>query len=328
MNDRFTLRAALLSDRGRIRRRNEDAFYFSGYFRPVEAMDERAERVCDLAGERCLFAVCDGMGGQAHGELASAAAVAELRELHAQLPGRDFRTAVQHWVRRTDRIVREASDGGGCTLALLYIEGGAVHLCHAGDSRIYRFHQDRLIRLTRDHSQVELLLSAGLIAPEDVAKHPGRHAITRYLGMPPHVICEGAVGGPIPCLNGDQYLLCSDGVTDMLPDSALETILREEPEPESCAQRIFEAAMEAGGRDNITLTVLRLQGSGEDVLPASDMEEEPTVDLGLPEEAPQTITLHVRQSPGASGARNTDVTMTVPALRDGTLKITAVIGQP
>lgn len=324
----FTIHAAVLSDTGRIRHHNEDAFYCNGFFNPLEDMDRHTEHDEHITDNRCLFAICDGMGGQQHGEQAANAAIGQLGMLRQQLPGRDFRTVMQHWLQQTNRVVREFSDGGGCTLALLYVESTTVRFCHVGDSRIYRFHQAQLTCLTRDHSQVALMVSAGMITPEEARTHPHRHAITRYLGMPAPVTCEASYGEDIPFIADDIYLLCSDGVTDMLTDEALAHILRTESSLTDMAKRIYQEALDAGGRDNITLQLVQLQHCSEEPLPmAPDEEDEPTIDCGPPEPLDQTITLRITQTNGAAPATTTDVTMSLPVRPNSTVNITTIIGK-
>ena len=148
----FTIHSALISDMGLIRRHNEDAHYCNGSFCALEDMDRHVEHYEELTADKALFAICDGMGGQQHGEKAAYTAVRQMKELHQQLPGRDFHIVLQHWIRQTTTLVREASDGGGCTLALLYVEDHMLRVCHVGDSRIYRFHHSQLTRLTPDRA--------------------------------------------------------------------------------------------------------------------------------------------------------------------------------
>lgn len=321
----FIIHSALISDMGLIRRHNEDAHYCNGSFCALEDMDRHVEHYEELTADKALFAICDGMGGQQHGEKAAYTAVRQMKELHQQLPGRDFHIVLQHWIRQTTTLVREASDGGGCTLALLYVEDHMLRVCHVGDSRIYRFHHSQLTRLTLDHSQVEMMLSAGMITPEEARTHPRRHAITRYLGMPSHISCEATFSQAIPLMDGDIYLLCSDGLTDMLSDADISAILRQESALAARAQALFQAAMKAGGRDNITLTLLQISGEDDDLLPmAPDEEDEPTVDFGPDEPLSQTIVVQVQQS----AAKTTDITMSIPAQHDATLRITTTIHQP
>lgn len=253
----WRLRAAMVYDKGSIRKNNEDAYYFNGQHASLDEMDRTAQmqKTGEAAGS--LWAVCDGMGGQSNGETASYTAVSGMRELQRHLQGRSFAATIQSWVHQASDAVRRKTDGG-TTLVMLYCGEDTLQTAHVGDSRIYRLHQGRLSRLTRDHSRVEMMVSAGIITEEEAENHPQRHTITRYLGMDSEYICDATVGEPIPYEAGDRYLLCSDGVTEMVKDKELETILAEAGDAEECAERIRDAAFAAGARDNLTLIVLEV----------------------------------------------------------------------
>ena len=178
MGRQWKLQAAMCYDMGKIRKNNEDAFYFNGEYARLDNMDEkvRISNTYNAAGS--LWAVCDGMGGQNNGEVASSTAVSGMHELQEHLRGRDFETSVQSWVRQANRAVESRTDGGGCTLVMLYCTDSYLQTAHIGDSRIYRFHDGMLSRITRDHSKVEMLLSAGMITEEEARNHPQKNVIT------------------------------------------------------------------------------------------------------------------------------------------------------
>ncbi len=256
----WKIQAGLKCGPGRIHTENEDAYYFDGSFSALQEMNQTVSLSAGKSGPGSLWAVCDGMGGQGSGEIASSMAVHGLRSLSTVLAGHhDFEAVLRSWVRQAGSAVLSRTRGGGCTLALVYADGDTLRAAHVGDSRVYRLHQDHLACLTRDHTQVEMLLSAGMITPEQAAVHPQRHVLTRWIGMDGDIPCSPALAEPFPAVPGDRLLLCSDGITDVLEDSALLSILLHGG-PEACAAALYNAAMEHGGPDNITAMVLDIEG--------------------------------------------------------------------
>lgn len=143
--------------------------------------------------------------------------------------------------------------GMGATVALAWLRGSLAHLAHMGDSRIYLFRQERLARLTKDHSVTALLLRHGEITPEQAGTHPARGQLSRYVGMKGEVSPDVQA---VPLQHGDRLLLCTDGLTNMLPDAQIGHLLRINAEPEAACQALVQAASAAGGTDNITALVV------------------------------------------------------------------------
>ena len=232
----WTIHGTLCCNVGRIRKNNEDSFYFNGKFMPLSEMDQGAELACDVPAFGTLWAVCDGMGGQNNGEVASHTAVSGMRDLQDHLKGRNFEATIQGWVQQANKVIEERADGGGTTLAMLYCSEQYIQTAHIGDSRVYRFHGGELSRITRDHSKVEMMVAAGMITREEAWSHPQKNVITRYLGMDDEYVCEATVGPKIPLMHGDCFLLCSDGISDMLTDEAIEIIMQSEDDLPACAE--------------------------------------------------------------------------------------------
>lgn len=259
------IKAALRSGTGKIRANNEDAFYFSGQFPSVENMNQETalQGVFSLRGS--LFGVCDGIGGAYNGEVASSTAAARMEDLQEALKTKMFSEAIVPWTRDVNNTIVKDVPGGGCTIAMAFAKDQAMYIAHVGDSRVYRLHEGQLIGMTKDHSKVQMLLDAGIITPEQAAVHPQRHMVVRYIGMDEQEngICTATVARPMPFVNGDRYLLCTDGVTDMLDKQTLENLLKQELDTDACAQAIYQKALEAGGRDNITLIVLDVETADE-----------------------------------------------------------------
>ena len=261
---KWKLQAAMVYDMGKIRKNNEDAYYFNGKYAHLNKMDEKVHLFETFSAPGSLWSVCDGMGGQSNGEIASSTAVSGMHELQEHLRGRDFETSLQSWVRQANRVIESRTDGGGCTLVMLYVTDSYLQTAHIGDSRIYRFHDGALSRITKDHSKVEMLLSAGMITEEEARNHPQKNVITRYLGMDSEYTCEATIGRKIPLIEGDRYLLCSDGITDMITDGELEELLREYDDPEACLQEVEIRVRNNGARDNYTAMLLVVKADGKD----------------------------------------------------------------
>jgi protein phosphatase len=234
------------SDTGRQRRGNEDAFF------------ARAP----------LFAVADGMGGAQAGEVASGLAV-EVLEQGLPDSGGSVEERLAARVREANARINELarSDdqraGMGTTLTAAYVGEDELSVAHVGDSRLYRLRDGAFDRLTEDHSLVEELVRQGKLTPEEAGEHPQRSIITRALGP------EAAVEADThtwPARDGDLYLICSDGLTSMVPEDRIAEIIGETAGaggPLSAAGRaLIEAANAAGGRDNITVVLFRLEEVG------------------------------------------------------------------
>ncbi|MGC2422847.1 MAG: Stp1/IreP family PP2C-type Ser/Thr phosphatase [Nitrospirota bacterium] len=221
-----------------------------------------------------LYVVADGMGGHAAGEVASRIAVEAVREsakascvmkVAGQAPGAVAEAdAGQRLLDAIDsanrEVLRQASSdpklkGMGTTVAAALFSQEALTLAHVGDSRIYLFRGGELKRLTRDHSMVEDMVAAGQITALQARTHPFRNVVTRALGTRDNV--EADISRLVP-KQGDVVMLCSDGLTSMLEDAAIEKILDANiGSPFSSAQALVKAANEAGGDDNISVVLLK-----------------------------------------------------------------------
>jgi protein phosphatase len=214
-----------------------------------------------------LYAVADGMGGHAAGEVASRLAVEALADLAtdaAPLTADDpdraaelLRNALRDGHQRICHSVAEHEEwrGMGTTVvALLLLESRAI-IAHVGDSRAYLWRDGRLQRLTSDHSWVNEQVQLGLLTDEEAHRHPWRNIITRALGNQPDVEVELTQH---PIHGGDLYLLCSDGLNSMLADDEIAAALGSQAnDPASACRELVERANARGGEDNITVIVLR-----------------------------------------------------------------------
>jgi len=284
-----------LTDVGRQRHTNEDRYF------------EAAP----------LFAVADGMGGARAGEVASQIAVDEFAEQTDSGGSPEERLAAI--VKSANRKIYERSQsdeshaGMGTTLTAVLVHDQEVSLGHVGDSRAYLFRDDELERLTEDHSLVEELMRMGKLSPEEAESDPRRSIITRALGPEPEVDVETFT---YPAKDGDVYLLCSDGLTGMLPEERVAEILRARSSLEQAARALVDDANARGGKDNITVLLFKL---AEEVTEGADVESDTLSGSEDPEpaEAPEvaggdTVVLN-REDAEAERAKAATATVTRPA---------------
>jgi PPM family protein phosphatase len=232
-------RAAWLTDTGRRRTRNEDAYVF----------------------EPPLFAIADGMGGARAGEVAAGIAATALRDGRRDvIDEASLEASIEEANRRVwERSVADPSTAGmgtTVTVALVHGGGGEIVFGHVGDSRAYRLRGDVLEQITTDHSLVAELVESGVLTPEEAETHPQRSAITRAVGTERAIEVDVFT---VPGEPGDLFLLCSDGLTDMLTEEAIASALLDaDRDPARAAERLVAAANARGGEDNITVVLFEL----------------------------------------------------------------------
>jgi protein phosphatase len=225
------------SDLGRQRQGNEDNFFV------------RAP----------LFVVADGMGGAQAGEVASEMAV---RSFDAELPNSSLPEALVNVIETANKRIHERAradeslHGMGTTTTAAYVDDDEVVIAHVGDSRAYLLRNGDLVRLTKDHSLVGELVARGKLTEEQAEQHPQRSVITRALGPEANVQVDIDI---FPAKAGDLFLLCSDGLTSMVHEPKLRPLFDEADSLEQLGKRLIDAANAAGGRDNITVILFRLE---------------------------------------------------------------------
>jgi serine/threonine protein phosphatase PrpC len=240
------------SDTGRARNNNEDAV----------TVDEVA----------ALAVLADGMGGYNAGEVASGMATTFIKaelgrwltEASTQASDADVRRAMDICVDNANRAIFNAANsnpqyaGMGTTLVVAVFRGARLLMGHIGDSRAYRWRDDRLEQITRDHSLLQEQIDAGLITPEQAAVSNHKNLVTRAVGVEDTVLLETHLHD---LLAGDTILLCSDGLSDMVSDYEIEALLRHHDELPRAADALVAAANDAGGRDNISVILVRAKSS-------------------------------------------------------------------
>ncbi|MDO4536574.1 MAG: Stp1/IreP family PP2C-type Ser/Thr phosphatase [Coriobacteriales bacterium] len=228
------------SDVGLVRGHNEDAFLIKAP----------------------LFAVCDGMGGHAAGEVASGIAV---RTIADNAPAHADEILLGAAVEAANAAVLEGAENGtgkpgmGCTATCIYIENHLMSVAHVGDSRVYLLHGGTLVRITHDHSYVEELVDAGEITADEARVHPSRSIITRALGSDPDMYADHFT---LEVSSGDRVILCSDGLSSMVSDKDIEELAVSSVTPQAAADTLVSAALTAGGHDNVTVVVVDVEEDG------------------------------------------------------------------
>jgi PPM family protein phosphatase len=248
------------TDTGRQRRDNEDSAFARA---PV-------------------FVVADGMGGAQAGEVASRIAVEAFEQGLPDSGSPEERLAERVREANTQIYERSRTDRGragmGTTLTAAYVDETHVAIAHVGDSRAYLFRDGSLQRLTQDHSLVDELVRRGKLTEEQAAEHPQRSIITRALGPEPDVEVDTWT---YPARAGDVILLCSDGLTSMISEERVKAILADHDNLDAVADALIREANEAGGRDNITVVLFRLEELGTD----DGSGEETIVGVAVPRDA-------------------------------------------
>ena len=258
---------AAVTHAGRKRRRNEDAYV------------ERPP----------LFAVADGMGGAQAGEVASRLAAGALEDDGDGFAGPEQRVVglIEEANRRVFQRANEdeAASGMGRTMTVALVDGDHVTIGHVGDSRAYRFRDGELDQLTDDHSLVAELVRSGRLTPEEADTHPQRSVITRAVGTDPDIDVDSFTLTAQP---GDVYLICSDGLSDMLGEEQIRTVFAQHPgNLDAAAKALVGEANRVGGDDNITVVVFQVDEDGpEQPTQALDL---PTAENALPAEEEDTL---------------------------------------
>ena len=241
-----------VTDRGRARSNNEDSV----------AVDDGV----------ALAVLADGMGGYNAGEVASGMATAFVRselgrwlaDAAPEVSDHDVRRAMDICVDNANRAIFNAANanpqygGMGTTLVVAVFRSNRVLLGHIGDSRAYRWRDGQLVQITRDHSLLQEQIDAGLITPEQAALSHNKNLVTRAVGVEDVVLLETHMHAVLP---DDWFLMCSDGLSDMLDDDSVAEVLRTHGNVVDAAHALVDAANEAGGRDNIAVILVAARGA-------------------------------------------------------------------
>jgi serine/threonine protein phosphatase PrpC len=274
-----------LSDPGRVRQTNEDRFVIADFARAVTVSHTNVPQpLSRVSGQNVhLFLVADGVGGHKAGDVASALSVMSVEELLLNTtrrltmlrPGEEqtVLAELQGALEQADAGLFRAAAGHqewrgmGTTLTMAVAVNRQLLVAHAGDSRCYLFSGGKLEQITRDHTLPAELERAGLITRRDLATHPWRHVVTNIVGgMEPGVRSELH---SLELHPQDVILLCSDGLTEMVPDEVIADTLRAEADPQRACASLVAEANRLGGRDNVTVILARFSEPG--TIPAGEV---------------------------------------------------------
>ena len=237
-----------ISDTGLIRKENEDNM---GY-------------AATPNGD--VFVICDGLGGHAGGKVASSVAVESIVDYFSREKKENVYHAIDEAIRYANQKIIEkareepALEGMGTAIVLTVIQEDKTYIAHVGDSRIYLFSDNCLYRVTTDHSLVQQMVDSGMLTPEEAETHPKKNIISRALGITENVDPEIAQD-PLLLKNGDVLLMCTDGLSDMLDDQTIHSVLMKHDNVRNAGDELLKLALEAGGKDNITFHLIKITKS-------------------------------------------------------------------
>ncbi len=243
---------------GRIRKENEDNYSLNGRLTATGDLKKGSAFVQTMK-EPFHLAVCDGMGGESYGDIASGVATETIAAHAANVydSGEDFSFAISNsLVEANSRICEEIEARGkrmGTTLAAVYAVKGKLYCVNIGDTRIYHYSKGILEQISFDHTHAQTIIDAGEAMMDEIGSIPDAKKLTRHLGVFPD---EANLSPNISVIddvdNGDVLLLCSDGLTDMLTDDEITAVLSTAENSQTCASKLVRLALEKGGKDNIT----------------------------------------------------------------------------
>lgn len=235
-----------ISDRGKQRFNNEDCC------------------IAKQIGQYTVLILADGMGGHSGGEIASSKAIETVLALLQErlnrplIPAQIFSLLSQALDSANENIYRLSQsdallDGMGTTIDICVIYEGTSYIAHIGDSRVYHITPEgKINRLTKDHSLMEYMIEKGELTPQEAQHHPQKNVITRALGTSPQTQEDTAI---VKLADGDRLLLCSDGLTNMLGEKDICSVILQSHTPEDAAKELIRRANDAGGDDNITVII-------------------------------------------------------------------------
>jgi protein phosphatase len=264
--------ASGLSHTGKVRPNNEDHFIVARVGRSMHTLmsnlpEGEIPARFDEAGQ--VMMVADGMGGAAGGEVASSMAISTLVNIVLDVPdwimkldderARELMDRAVGYYQQVDAALAERAQaqpelaGMGTTMTVAYSVGTDLFIAHVGDSRVYVFRDANLQQLTRDHTHAQVMVDAGVIKREEVATHRLRNVLTNALGAGDREVDVDF--HRLGLASGDRLLLCTDGLTEMVPDDEIATILAQGKQPDETCRDLVDRALERGGKDNVTVVV-------------------------------------------------------------------------
>lgn len=249
-----------LTHQGNVRQNNEDNFYLFGKYKNDVNMLTMEEE-CEIPDELALVGVFDGMGGEEAGEIASLIAAEGVSPSVIETAESSAKEQIFKINEKVCEEIRIRQARVGTTAVLLYFDKGEAVSINIGDSRSYCLRNGRLIGLSKDHSEGQSMVDMGVFTEEEAKKNKAWHKLTQHIGIfPEEFIIEPYSSGRMKTEDGDIYLLCSDGLTDMLSNEEIAAIMKQNSGTDLSvmAHALRDAALNAGGKDNVTVVLVRV----------------------------------------------------------------------
>lgn len=257
------IKVSVCSSVGKKSRINQDNFFANGFINEKNKSRIKKSFIAKKAEQ--LLAICDGMGGEAKGEIASYIAVRKLetfRKRYSSLLAR-FDEHMDVYVHHANKAICEYIEGNGgvkmgSTAVVLCVnpQKGEAVSGNIGDSKALMFREGKLKKLSEDHNEAQSMVNLGIITEEEARTHSAKSKLTQHLGIrPDELVLEPFVSDTVILKKGDIFLLCSDGLTDMLSYDSIEKIMKEEKSAKKIANKLVTEADAAGGKDNTTVIV-------------------------------------------------------------------------
>ncbi len=265
------IEACVITHTGLVRANNEDNFYLNGTLRQETETDICLQSEVSKESPEHIFAVCDGMGGQSSGEKASLAAVKLLKKIHHWITENDEQKSMEVLIRWLNKYVLktneyifnmslEAGSRMGTTFACVLIWDRQAVVLNLGDSRVYLIRNGELKQLSTDHTEAERLIRLGILSRDSARSHKSKHMLSRHFGISPQEgIIEAEISDIIDIEQGDLFLICSDGLTDMLEDIDIREIVIRQNELSNTCNELVTEALKRGGLDNITSLLISIE---------------------------------------------------------------------
>lgn len=256
----YKIRAACGCNVGKIRKNNEDNLYFNHVILPEEnpGLEDTLSMECDLSEKSAVFGVFDGMGGEADGQIASFLAAQILQNHCEELMASDddiqknYDKLIEQMNEAVYRAAEDLGNRMGCTAAMLLLSEKGLYLCNVGDSPIFWLHDQKMEQISLDHTDADFLRKQGIMNRKP--------HLTQCIGISPEEMRIVPYLYEEKLSAGDRYLICSDGLTDMVSIDEIQRILTEIKDLKACADTLVQKALEGGGKDNITVIVIETDG--------------------------------------------------------------------
>ena len=286
----MTVKTAVLSHIGCVRKNNEDNFYLNGDYMLANEVDAGTYVECVSSNKQQIYAVCDGMGGLNGGERASLIAVETLDTLNTRLERGKIENAIRQYADTASQLAYDdgqhrGSKKQGSTMRMLMIHENIGYVANVGDSRVYIVRMGELVQVSYDHTDVYRLFMQGKLTREQARTHPKGNVISKYIGQPKNMRAQDFVHySSILLCNGDRFMLCSDGLSDLLTHEEITHVLTNSSSPGEAAESLISMALELGGKDNVTCMVGDIVGHSlpaqtKDTLSALTTKQEKTEEM-------------------------------------------------